>query len=204
MNKYDDIMIKYFDGQLSVNEIKEFEGEKETNTELKDAFENYRKVNEQFSTKDELLANQDYFNGIIPRFRQKLDKGTYVFPIRKISFTFATVLLIILSYLLFQNYFFNQSVTNYSIESITDNLSEEEMNELADYISDDFWNPISGEEKLLILEEIDLSLEGLIASVSIEEGVMILSDYQINDIFSLADEKELEIAYNEILTKRIF
>jgi hypothetical protein len=204
MNKYDDIIIKYFDEQLSVNEIKEFESELETNTELKNTFENYRKVNEQFSTKDELLANQDYFNGIIPRFRQKLDKGTYDFPIRKIGFAFATILLIISSYLLLQNYFFNQGKTNYSIQSITNNLSEEEINELADYISDDFWNPISGEEKLILLEETDLSLEGLIASVSVEEGVMILSDYQINDIYSLADEEELEIAYNEILTKRIF
>jgi hypothetical protein len=204
MNKYDETIIKYFDEQLSVDERKEFEHELEINTELKNAFEKYRKVNEQFSTKDEQLSDQDYFNGIVQRFRQKLDKETYVFPIRKIGFTFATILLIISSYLLFQNYFFNQSGANYSIESITDNLSEEEMNELADYISDDFWNPISGEEKLLILEETDLSLEGLIANLSVEEGVMILSDYQINDIYSLADEKELEIAYNEILTKRIF
>ena len=204
MNKYDDIIIKYFDGQLSVNDVKEFEGELETNTELKNAFENYRKVNELFSTKDEQLADQDYFNTIVPRFRQKLDNGSYVFPIRKIGFTFATVLLIISSYLLIENYFINQSATNYSIESITDNLSEEEINELADYISDDYWNTISNEEKLLMLEETDLSLEGLIASVSIEEGVMILSDYQINDIYSLADEEELEIAYNEILSKQIF
>jgi hypothetical protein len=204
MNDYDDIIIRYFDGQLSVNEIKEFEGELETRTELKNAFESYRKVNELFSTKDEQLADQDYFSEIIPRFRQKLDKVTYVSPIRKISFTFATILLIISSYLLFQNYFFNQSATNYSIQSITENLSEQEMNELADYISDDFWNPISGEEKLLILEETDFSLEGVVANASVEEGVMILSDYQINDIYSLADEKELEIAYNEILTKRIF
>ncbi len=204
MNNYDKIVIKYFDGQLSVDERKEFECKLETNTELKNAFEHYRKVNEFFSTKDEQLADQDYFNGIVPRFKQKLDKETFVSPIRKIGFSFATILLIISSYLLFQNYLFNQSATNYSIQSITENLSEQEMNELADYISDDFWNPISGEEKLLILEETDLSLEGLIANLSVEEGVMILSDYQINDIYSLADEKELEIAYNEILTKRIF
>lgn len=204
MNKYEDIIIKYFDEQLSVNEVNEFERELETNTELKNAFENYRKVNELFSTKEELLVDQDYFYGIVPRFRQKLDKETFAFPIRKIGFTFATILLIISSYLLFQNYFFNQSVTDFSVESITDNLSEEEMNELADYISDDFWDTISSEEKLLILEETDLSLEGLVASVSVEEGVLILSDYQINDFYSLADEEELEIAYNEILTKRIF
>jgi hypothetical protein len=204
MNKYEDIIIKYFDGQLSVNEIKEFKGELETNTELKNAIENYRKVNEFFSTKDEQLADQDYFNTIIPRFRQKLDKESYDFPIRKIGFSLATILLIISSYLLFQIYFFNQSVTNYSVESITNNLSEEEMNELVDYISDDNWNPLSGEEKLLMLEETDISLDGVIADVSVEEGVMILSDYQINDLYSLADEKDLEIAYNEILTKRFF
>ena len=204
MNKYDDIIIKYFDEQLSVDEQKEFERELEANTKLKNAFENYRKVNELFSTKDEQLADQDYFNTIIPRFRQNLDQESYVFPIRKIGFTFATILLIISSYVLFQNYFFNQSVTNYSVESITDNLSEEEINELADYISDDYWNPISDEEKLLLLEETDLNLEGLIADVSVEEGVMILSDYQINDLYSLADEEELEIAYNEILSKQIF
>ncbi len=204
MNKYDKIIIKYFDEQLSVDERKEFERELETNTELKDTFENYRKVNELFSTKDEQLADQNHFNGIVPRFRQKLDKGSYISPIRKIAFTFATFLLIISSYILFQNYFFNQGVTNYSVESITDNLSEEEMNELADYISDDFWNLISDEEKLQILEEADLSLDGVIADVSVEEGMMILSDYQINDIYTLADEEELEIAYNEILTKRIY
>ena len=204
MNKYDEIIIKYFDEQLSVDERKEIERELEINTELKDAFENYRKVKEFFSTKDEQLAEQDYFNTIIPRLRQKLDKGSYVFPVRKVTFTFATILLIISSYLLFQNYFFNQSATNYSIQSITDNLSEEEMNELADYISDDLWNPIFGEKKFLILEETDFNLEGVVANLSVEEGVMILSDYQINDLYSLADEKELEIVYNEILTKRIY
>ena len=204
MNKYDDMIIKYFDDQLSVDERKEFERELDINTELKDAFENYRKVNELFSTKEELMVSKDYFNDIVPRFRQMLDKEAYVFPIRKIAFTFATILLIISSYLLFQNYFFNQSVTNYSIQSITDNLSEEEMNELADYISDDYWNSISREEKLLMLEERDFSLEGVIANLTEEEGMMILSDYQINDIYAFADEKELEQAYNEILTMRIF
>ena len=204
MNKYNKQIIKYFDEQLSVDDRKEFERELETNAELKNAFENYRKVNELFSTDEELFATKNYFNGIVPRFRQKLDKESYVFPIDKFAVTFATILLIISSYLLFQNYFFNQSVKNYSIQSIIDNLSEEEMNELAVYISDDYWNPISGEEKLQILEEADISLDGVVADVSVDEGMMILSDYQINDIYLLADEIELEIAYNEILTKRIF
>ena len=204
MNKYDKQIIKYFDEQLSVDDRKEFEHELDTNAELKNAFESYRKINELLSTDEELLASKDYFNGIVPRFRQKLDKDSYIPQIRKIGFAFATVLLILSSYLLFQNYFFNQSVTNYSIQSITNNLSEGDMNELADYISDDYWNPISGEDKLQILEEADISLDGVIANISVDEGMMILSDYQINDIYLLADDKELELAYNEILTKRFF
>lgn len=204
MNKYDELIIKYFDERLSVYDRKKFERELEINTELKDAFENYRIVNELFSIKEAPLSNQNYFSEIVPRFRQKLDKKTFVSPIRKIGFTFATILLIISSYLLFQNYFFNQNVTNYSIHSITNDLSEEEMNELANYISDDYWNLISSKEKLQLLEETDFSMDGVIADVSVEEGVMILSDYQINDLYSLADEEELEIAYNEILTKRIY
>jgi hypothetical protein len=204
MNKYDELIIKYFDEQLSSFDRKEFERELEINTELKNAFEKYRTINELFSTKEAPLSNLEYFSGIVPRFRQKLDKRTFASPIRKIGFTFATILLIISSYLLFQNYFFNQKVTNYSIDSITSDLSEEEMNELADYISNDYWNSIFDVEKFQMLEETDFSIAEIVANVSEEEGVMILSDYQINDIYSIADEKELEIAYNEILTKRIF
>jgi len=204
MNKYDKLIVKYFDEQLSADERKEFERELEINTDLNNAFENYRKVDELFSTENELLINQDYFNGIVPRFRQKLEKETYIFPFRKIGFSFATILVIISSYLLVQNFFFNQGLTNDSVQSITHNLSEEEMNELADYISDDFWDPISDQEEIQMFEETDFSLEGIVANVSVEEGVLILSDYQINDIYSLGDENELELAYNEILTKRIY
>jgi len=204
MNKYDKIIVKFFDEQLSVDERKEFERELETNTELKNAFENYRKVNELFSTESDLIVNQDYFNGIVPRFRQNLEKETYISPFGKIGFAFTTILVIISSYLLVQNFFFNQSLTDNSIQSITHNLSDEEMNELADYISDDYWNPISDQEKIQMFEEADFNMEEIVSNVSVEEGVMILSDYQIDDIYSLADEKELELAYNEILTKRIY
>jgi len=204
MNKYDELIIKYFDGQLSADDRQKFERELEINKELNDAFENYRVVQDIFSTKEVLPSNQDYFSGIVSRFKQKLDKKASFSPVRKIGFSFATILLIISSYLLFQYYFFNQSATDYTINSITNNLSDEEMNELANYISDDYWNLSSSKEKLQLWDEADFSIDGIIADVSVEEGVMILSDYQINDIYSFADEEQLEIAYNEILTKRIF
>jgi hypothetical protein len=204
MNKYDEIIIKYFDEQLSVSDREKFERELEINEELKDAFENYKIVNELFSNKEAEISDRDYFNGIVPRFRKALDKKTFVYPVRKIGFTFATILLIISSYLLVENYLLNESVSNYSIESITNNLSTDEMNELANYISDDYWNLISSEEKIKLLEETDYGMDDVMADLSVEESLMILSDYQINDVYLLADEEELEIAYNEILNKRIY
>ena len=204
MNKYDELIIKYFDGQLSVSDRKKFENDLEINVELKAAFEKYRHVNDLFTNIDEQLLNQEYFSGIVPRFRQTLDKKIKVSPIRRISFTFATILLIISSYLLVDNYLLKNSVPDYSIESITDNLSTDEMNELANYISDDYWNFISSDEKLKLLEETDYSMDDVIADLSVEESLMILSDYQINDLYSLADEEELETAYKEILNKRIY
>ena len=204
MNKYDELIIKYFDGQLSVSDSKKFENDLEINVELKAAFEKYRHVNDLFTNKDEQLLNQEYFSGIVPRFRQTLDKKIKISPVRRISYIFATVLLIISSYLLVDNYLLNNSVPDYSIESITNNLSIDEMNELANYISDDYWNLISSDEKLKLLEETDFSMDDVIADLSVEESLMILSDYQINDLYSLADEEELETAYKEILNKRIY
>jgi len=204
MNKYDELIIKYFDEQLSVSERKEFESELEINTELKNAFENYKIVNELFSNKEAERSNQDYFSTIVLRFRKAMDNKTLVYPVRKIGFTFATILLIISLYLLVDNYLLKQSVPDYSIESITENLSNDDMDELASYISDDYWNLISSDEKLKLLDETDISMDDVVADLSVEESLMILSDYQINDVYSLVDEEELEIAYNEILNKRIY
>jgi len=204
MNKYDELIIKYFDEQLSVSDRKEFERELEINTELKNAFENYKIVNELFLNKEAEISNQDYFRNIVPRFRKAMDNKTLVYPVRKIGFTFATILLMISSYLLVDNYLLKQSVPDYSIESITENLSKDDMDELASYISDDYWNLISSDEKLKLMDETDISMDDVVADLSVEESLMILSDYQINDVYSLVDEEELEIAYNEILNKRIY
>lgn len=204
MNKYDELIIKYFDGQLSEDERKNFENELEINAELKTALEEYRNVNELFSTKDELPLAQDYFTGIVPRFRQTLDKKITISPLQKMGFAFATILLAVSSYLLVENYLLNQRVPDYSIESITGNLSKDDMDELASYISDDYWNIIPSEEKLKLLNETDINMDDVVAELSLEEGLIVLSEYQINDLYSQADEEQLETAYNELLNKRIY
>ena len=204
MKNYEELIVRYFDNQLSDDERIAFEKELETNSNLGNAFKEFNKVNEAFSTKDQILADQQYFNSIIPRFRQSLDKRRKVNPIGKLGFAIATIVVVISAYLVFQNYINSPDTNLDSLQSITNNLSGEDIDELADYISDDSQDLLSNGEKYQVLDEMDFSLEGITANASPEEKSLILSDYGINDIYSLASAEELENAYNEILSKRIF
>ena len=204
MKSYDEIIIKYFDNQLSADERSAFEKELEVNSDLQSSFDEYKKVNDTFSKSDKVLVSQEYFNTIVPRFRQSLDKSVKVFPVRKVSFAVATVIVILFSYLIFQNYIFNPGEESNSIQVFTQNLTSDEIDELADYISDDSQALLNNGEKYQVLDNIDFSLEGIAANVSSEEKLQILTDYSINDIYNLVSDEEFENAYNEILSKRIF
>ena len=204
MKSYDEIIVKYFDNQLSSDERSAFEKELEVNSDLQSSFDEYKKVNDTFSKSDKVLVSQEYFNTIVPRFRQSLDKSVKVFPVRKVSFAVATVIVILFSYLIFQNYIFNPGEESNSIQVFTQNLTSDEIDELADYISDDSQALLNNGEKYQVLDNIDFSLEGIVANVSSEEKLQILTDYSINDIYNLVSDEEFENAYNEILSKRIF
>ena len=204
MKSYDEIIVKYFDNQLSSDERSAFEKELEVNSDLQSSFDEYKKVNDTFSKSDKVLVSQEYFNTIVPRFRQLLDKSVKVFPVRKVSFAVAAVIVILFSYLIFQNYIFNPGEESNSIQVFTQNLTSDEIDELADYISDDSQALLNNGEKYQVLDNIDFSLEGIVANVSSEEKLQILTDYSINDIYNLVSDEEFENAYNEILSKRIF
>ena len=204
MKSYDEIIVKYFDNQLSSDERSAFEKELEVNSDLQSSFDEYKKVNDTFSKSDKVLVSQEYFNTIVPRFRQSLDKSVKVFPVRKVSFAVAAVIVILFSYLIFQNYIFNPGEESNSIQVFTQNLTSDEIDELADYISDDSQALLNNGEKYQVLDNIDFSLEGIVANVSSEEKLQILTDYSINDIYNLVSDEEFENAYNEILSKRIF
>ena len=158
MKSYDEIIVKYFDNQLSSDERSAFEKELEVNSDLQSSFDEYKKVNDTFSKSDKVLVSQEYFNTIVPRFRQLLDKSVKVFPVRKVSFAVAAVIVILFSYLIFQHYIFNPGEESNSIQVFTQNLTSDEIDELADYISDDSQALLNKGEKYQVLDNIDFSL----------------------------------------------
>lgn len=199
MSNYEELIIKYLDRQLSEKERTEFENLLLTNSELRIEFENYRKVNELFSNdyKPELANN--YFNNIIREFRQKIETKNKPVIYRKYGMAFTTVFLAVTLFFIADKLFVNQNV-----QSVVGDFSDEELKELADFYSNENYSLLSGNEDMILLSSTDLNMETIVENSTSEEKISMISEFDLDEIYSSVDDDVLETAYNEILTKRIF
>ncbi|MCZ6703522.1 MAG: hypothetical protein O6940_10850 [Ignavibacteria bacterium] len=203
MKNYDEIVIRYLDKQLSESELKKFELELKNNEDLKKALDSYRELSQLFSGDKKPNIRQGYFNEIVPKFRQRMEKKSNTFPTRKIGFAFVIILLMIALYVILNVNVLNPKFEELTLQSITENISEEELGELADYVSDDSWRLLYDNSDYELLKEDDLILERIVENVSDADRLILLNDYQINNFYSFIDDNEIENAYNELLTIRI-
>ena len=203
MKDYDEIVIRYLDKQLSESELKKFESELKNNEDLKKALDSYRELSQLFSEEKKPNVRQGYFNEIVPKFRQRMEKKSSTFPSWKIAFAFAIILLAIASYFILNVNVFIPKSEELTLQSITKNISEDELGELADYVSDDSWRLLSDNSDYELLKEDDLILERIVENISDVDRFNLLNDYQINNFYSFIDDDEIENAYNELLTIRI-
>jgi len=203
MKNYDEIVIRYLDKQLSESELKKFELELKNNEDLKKALDSYRELSQLFSEDKKPNIRQGYFNEIVPKFRQRMEKKSNTFPSRKIGFAFVIILLMIALYVILNVNVLNPKLEELTLQSITENISEEELGELADYVSDDSWRLLYDNSDYELLKEDDLILERIVENVSDADRLILLNDYQINNFYSFIDDNEIENAYNELLTIRI-
>ena len=203
MKNYDEIVIRYLDKQLSESELKKFESELKNNEDLKKALDSYRELSKLFSEEKKPNVRQGYFNEIVPKFRQRMEKKSSTFPSWKIAFAFAIILLAIASYFILNVNVFIPKSEELTLQSITKNISEDELGELADYVSDDSWRLLSDNSDYELLKEDDLILERIVENISDVDRFNLLNDYQINNFYSFIDDDEIENAYNELLTIRI-
>ncbi len=197
----DELIIRYIDGQLSNIEKTGFEKKLQTSEELREKVEEFRRVANEFSQTEFRSIDEDYFNNIVPAFRSSLEKEK-LRPVRRIGYAIIAVLLFISSYFIFQNYIIYNDDSQ-SLQAFTENLSEEELDEIADYVSDYSWDASSNESIINPVIEDDLDIESFLSGISPEEGYSILSGYQINDLYSEASEEQLQNAYEELLNKEI-
>ena len=203
MKNYNEQIVKYLDGQFSEVEKIEFEKQLRYDEELKKAYAEFQQVNELISTAKISQVDENYFDNVIPRFRQSLNREIRVSPVKKLSYVFVTVILLIGTFYIFDNYRVNNSSNNNTIESITQNISGEQINEMRDYLTDNSWIVPNEDLVYQTVDEDDFNLDGIMQNISTEEKLNILTDYQINNLESFAGEDELQQTYNELLTKSI-
>ncbi len=203
MKNYYEQIVRYLDGQFSKEEEEEFEKSLLFDAELKYAYSEYLKTMELISSTKLPEARADYFNDIVPRFRQSLNKPVKTLPFKKASFGFITIILFVFSFFIFNNYRVSTNPENVTMESITQNISDEQVNEVRDYLTNNSWIMPSEDIITQVVNEDYFNIDGIIQNVSDEEGYNILNDYQINNIESFAGEENLQQAYEELLAKSI-
>ena len=115
------------------------------------------------------------------------DSDKYNIP-RKIGFAFVIILLMIALYVILNVNVLNPKFEELTLQSITENISEEELGELADYVSDDSWRLLYDNSYYELLKEDDLMLERIVENVSDADRLILLNDYQINNFYSFIDD----------------
>ena len=203
MKNYNEQIVRYLDGQFSKEEEEEFEKSLLFDAELKYAYSEYLRTIELISSTKYPEVKEDYFNDLIPKFRQSLNKSAKISPFRKASYSFITIIIFVFSFLIFNNYRVNTNPENVTIESITQNISDEQINEVSDYLTNHSWVLPSEDIVTQVMNDDYFNIDGIIQNASDEEGYNILSAYQINNIESFAGEEDLQQAYEELLAKSI-
>lgn len=203
MKNYNEQIVGYLDGQFSEEEKIEFEKKLRSDEELKKAYTEFQHVNELISVAKIGNVDEDYFNSVIPRFRQSLNKNIKVSPIKKLSYSFVTVIFLLFSFYIFNSYKASNNSENNTIESITQNISGEQINEMRDYLADNSWVVPNEDIVYQAVNENDFNIEGILQNISDEDKLNILTDYQINNIESFAGNDELQQTYDDLLAKSI-
>lgn len=203
MSNHEELFIRYLDEQLSDEERNKFENMLENDQELNSSFAEFKKVRDLFSSSANPELNNDYFKQVIPEFRKNLNEGKSPIFYRRYQLAFTTLILVITSFFIADKLFINnnQPVT---IESVVIDLTEDELNEIADYYFNDNLTGISNSDAVALLDNNNLNLEEITSDFSSAEKMSIMSAYSINEDFSFVSSDLLNAAYDIILEKRFF
>lgn len=179
-NKMLETILRYFDGEMSVQEKEKFIIELDSNTELKKQFDEISKVYTITSEMKNNKVKDDYLETIIPKFRERLSSNKNNILLKPAVAVSITIVLITISILLFIPK--EKSIT-------ASNLSEFTDEELFQQLSTDYLEMIE-QNKIdsLFVEEIKTN-SNKIASY-IFNGDDINNLYQKN-LITPEDENEI-------------
>jgi len=198
MNKNEQIR-KYLDGELTGEELKNFETEINNSPELKNLVDSYRDTLNQFKKIENVNSEESYFINIVPRFHESMrnKKRLKLKP----AFAFSSIALVLTSILLV----FILNKDNQVINPVHEISSEE----LSSYLKS---NPQDYYEMQLI-ESVPQEYDSLFNSIFFNElniddnSGKYLVDVTGNEFYNILDEisdEDAESIYSSLISKKIY
>ena len=198
MNKNEQIR-KYLDGELTGEELKNFETEINNSPELKNFVDSYRNTLNQFQKIENVNSEESYFINIVPRFHESMrnKKRLKLKP----AFAFSSIALVLTSILLV----FILNKDNQVINPVHEISSEE----LSSYLKS---NPQDYYE-MQLTESVPQEYDSLFSSIFFNElniddnSGKYLVDVTGNEFYNILDEisdEDAESIYSSLISKKIY
>ncbi len=201
MNR-DEQIRRYLDGELTGEELRNFEVEINNSPELKNLVDSYFNTLNQFKKIENVKVEESYFVNIVPRFlaRSESKKQSRLKPV----FAYGSISIVIVSVLLIFLFNKNHNVTNGDIT-----INEISREELKSYLNA---NPQDNNELQLtsnIPEEYDSVFSSMVLNelnVDNNTGKFIvdISDNEFNNILDEISNDDAENIYSSLISKKIY
>jgi len=193
----------YLNGRMNSNEKKEFEDELLRSENLKEEFAEYKRLNRIIEVVKGIPLNKDYAASIITDFRKRNESKKISKSYSKVSYAFASIIVIIVGYFLLSIYYKEKTTdidANFTEFTIADLDS---LGYYYDYslnidgsLNNDFINAVDS----IYSEKYFASLSESIREKSLED---IVGFNGVTDVDEYLSEKDVDRIYAKLINKEI-
>ena len=193
MNKNEEQVIQYLSGELSKDELMNFETKLNNSSELQKLVADYSKVFGKVSSQKSIEGNYFYFENILQKFYNR--KSSYSKNSVSRSFAYAAVLIVFVSAIYFFLSVFQTNEMS-ELETLTQEVSQDQLMELVnEYSLVDNSDLTSSNSSSIFDEEINSFYDNSIQNIS--------DKLEISDLTDQLTESETDRIYSELLNKKI-
>jgi hypothetical protein len=202
MNSQNEKVLRYVDGAMAEKEKSLFEEELKSSPELQKQLTTFRSITGAFSIYAEPAADEYYFRNMVPGLRAKLPGRLKRFPLLRVSFITASIVVVSMFLFLLLN-------RSDNIENIAENLNEHQLTELINTYSSDK----SASEVVSTEVSSDTSTESVVDTLYSREfniapeSVSYYFADRRSDLTSVIqdiNQEEADNIYNEMINKKLF
>ena len=188
----DEKIIKYLENEISPEERKAFEEELSKSDSLREQFNKFLSVKDEINNSKNYTLGKDYFDSILPEFRNKLNHNKSRSISKNISYAFGVMLVLISSVFIF-NRVLNDYEKSNNLRQFTESLDEHQKIELLEDLNGNV-------EEYYQIGDNDLSFTEIIQNdLLVNNEVAEVYDINYVELIDQLSPTEADEVYNEIL-----